>query len=61
MWVGLVDWCEQVVRQLYRDCPALHITFVFNDPSVFRDHEVVMPTSEDAWLSKRDRLLALVA
>jgi hypothetical protein len=60
MWSGLVDWCEQVVRRLYHDCPALHFALVFNDPAVFRGHGVVMPTSEESWLSKRDRLLAFV-
>jgi len=60
LWSGLVDWCEQVVRRLYQDCPALHFALVFNDPAVFRGHEVVLPTREDDWLSKRDRLLALV-
>jgi hypothetical protein len=60
LWSGLVDWCEQVVRRLYHDCPALHFALVFNDPAVFRGHEVVLPTREDDWLSKRDRLLALV-
>ena len=60
MWSGLVEWCEQVVRRLYHDCPALHFTLVFNDPAVFRGHGVVMPTSEDDWLSKRGRLLAFV-
>ena len=60
LWSGLVDWCEQVVRRLYHDCPALHFALVFNDPAVFRGHGVVMPTSEESWLSKRDRLLAFV-
>jgi hypothetical protein len=61
LWVGLVEWCEQVVRRLYHDCPALHTTSVFNDPAVFRGHgQVLQTTSEDDWLSKRGRLLALV-
>jgi hypothetical protein len=60
MWSGLVEWREQVVRRLYHDCPALHFMLVFNDPAVFRGHGVVMPTSEDDWLSKRGRLLAFV-